>query len=192
MFELGLIEASIFLGMTISNFASGELIQSYGFAVPQTVVVLSYVAAIIYIGVVLKKSRELKAHVDGDTCTRFYRQPINMWNTFFKERKNNFMLYLGITILISGFTFIVSVHSVFTLYLLNRPFCWLATDVGYIMGTYFLLMAVGTVFGMKIGVRYLPEWVICLLSYVLSAGSFVYIAFATKKIDLYGGIYNFT
>jgi len=178
--------------MTLSNFASGELIQNYGFAVSQTVVVLSHLIAIVYIAFILKKSRDLKKHgVDSDTCARFYRQPINMWNTLVKERASNAMLYLSIVILISGLTFIVSVHSVFTLYLLNRPFCWLAIDVGYLMGSYFLFLAVGTVFGMKIGIRYLPEWFICLVSYFTSAGSFVYIAFASKKIDLYGGKHQY-
>eukprot|EP00111_Clytia_hemisphaerica_P023725 TCONS_00069901-protein len=187
--RIGYIEAALFLGMTISNYASGELIHQYGFTIPQVVTVLSHLSAILYVAFVLKKSRDQnKPRNETNKLLIFWQQPINMWNILVKERANKDLLYLAIFILISGLTFTVSVHSVFTLYLLNRPFCWLARDVGYIMGTYFLLLSLGTAIGMKILTPTIPEWLLSLLSFMMSAGSFLYIAFATNKLDLYAAI----
>lgn len=181
--------------MTLSHYSSGWLIHVYGFSCPQAIAVCCHFVALLYSLFVLKETRS----IDSKCCTTkskeerdpmyyiFFQQPRNMFRILTKRRPNRALLYLAIIILISGLSFAISIHPVFTLYLLNRPFCWPALDIGYIMGTYFLVLSFGTVFGMKVLTKCIPEWVLSIMGYIFASGSFLLLAFARNSLDLYGG-----
>lgn len=170
----------------------------YGFVCPQGIVVCCHITALLYTTLVLKETRSMDfcsttRKVEGEMKDPiyyvFFQQPRNMFRILTKSRPNRSLLYLAISILVSGLSFVVSIHPVFTLYLLNRPFCWPALDIGYIMGTYFLVLAVGTVIGMKILIKCVPEWILSVIGYIFASGAYVVLAFAENKWYLYGGRY---
>ena len=76
----------IFVGLCVSNFASGPFIKNYAFIPPEIFIVTLYGAAVLYVIFVLKESlnmkilsQDQKARVEKLELKKILHQPKKLW-----------------------------------------------------------------------------------------------------------------
>ena len=81
-----------------------------------------------------------------------------------KPRLGRWKIFLGAAITIASYGIVMSTIGVKSLYILNRPFCFPAKDLGNLMGATFMFMAIGLIVGMKLLRKIMPELLLVMLS----------------------------
>ena len=175
----------------IGTFSSGPFIEEYGFIYPQWCSFAAVGAGILYLIFILPESlnsTSLLANQDR-TDTKAIKsicyQPVSMYKTVMKPRLGRWKIFLGASITIVSYGIVMSTLSVKSLYLLNRPFCFPAKDLGNFMGATFIFMMVGLVVGMKILRRCMPELFLVILSLVTGCLGHVVMGLARTKAMIF-------
>lgn len=192
--RLAILEAANFFGLFISSYVSGPFIQKYAFIPPQILVATCYFGSLLYVIIVLKESLNYKTMLaeEDKTASLDFRelrsQPKILWDVMTRQRPRRWIVFLAMGILILGFCFTIGVVQVINLYFLNRPFCWPAIDIGNFLGTQMLLLGIGTIIGVKVGLRFLPDLLVAALSILASIVGFIMLASARSKTLAYGSV----
>ncbi len=84
----------------------------------------------------------------------------------------------------------MGVGQVITLYVLNSPFCWPSIEIGYFIGTRFMLLGLGAALGIKFLGKCMPEYFVAVAGLLSYASFYVLLAFAKTKSLLYIGLFT--
>ena len=84
---------------------------------------------------------------------------------------------------------IMGIGPLVTLYLLNKPFCYSAINVGYYLGGRFFITGLGMGLGLKVLSLFLSDFIIIFTGFASFIISYTVLAFAKDLLFLCIGMY---
>lgn len=191
------MNAILLFGMMASSYVSGPFVGQTGFAPPQIFTLIVKIVTFLWIVVVLRES--LGYFTDANNTTKInqeskvavlktlHKQPLLMWRTLVKPRQKRGQLYIAVLVNVFDFCFTVGVFSVVQLYFMNSPFCWPPHQIGLYDGTSLLVSGLGTTIGVKLGMHFLSESTLSVLSTILASSYYFMLVFVETRQLAYAG-----
>ena len=182
----------MFVGAMLSNFVGGHFINAYGFVPPMWFVFTCLVMSVLYAIFVLPESLPKASRGEGKGLGKVcFSYPVQVWRTLTRERPGKWKLKLMIPADLFTNMLTMGMGPVILLYLLNNPFCLTSIRVGYFTGTRFLLIGLGTGFGLKVLSKFLTDYHMMMVGFASHAVFFSTIGLAKVEWLLYVGKHNF-
>eukprot|EP00794_Sanderia_malayensis_P005304 gene5304-5973_t len=184
--RLGVMEAVVFLGAMLSQYTSGHLISTFAFKRSYILVLVCMLLAFLYSVFILPeslKNPEKKiSNVCGTVCIKF---PKKVWNVLTKPRPGRWKLGLMLFAALMMNMLTMGIGQVVTLYVLNSPFCFPSIEIGYFIGTRFLVLGIGAVCGIKFVGKCMSEYHVASLGILSHAAFYIILAFSKTKPVIY-------
>jgi len=124
----------------------------------------------------------------ADKTESFFSIPRKVFRIVKKQRPNGRRLELILLMVVDssvGFTAPVSIQSLLILILLNIPYCWPSSWIGYYRGSLFVIMGFGGVLAVKVLPYIIAKPMVIIVACLSSAGYLVAFSLATVKWSAY-------
>ena len=174
----------LFAAITTSYFSNGKYLQIYGFQacfmLMLIIAVVTLFCGIFFIAESLPKD---KRAARSDSVLYIPRQVFGIVSKKRPARKKLFLLMVVDSTV--GFTSPASVQSLLLLILLNVPFCWPSSWIGYYRGALFAIMGVGGVVAVKLLPLVMAKPFVIIVACLSSAGYLVAFSLSSNKWSAY-------
>ena len=191
MIFLAIFESAILVSLASFYFSSGPLISKYSFNTPEILVTTLTGLSFLWALFVLKESLYFN-NPNAEKMKFCFKSVISAPQKLLASWKRQYhqrcTLCLAIGALSLSNVLSLPVFNLITLYLLNSPFCFNATNNGYYLGTLLVTLSIGSALGVKLGLRFLPAPVVALISCICGSAYYFLLVTSKEKNILYAGI----
>ena len=148
-FRIALVDMILLISLTVGNFAAGIFLQKYGFLFSFLVAFCLYVSSLFYIVFILKES-----HPKSQRCSprrSCLTEPLLILEVIRRQRPERSKVLL--LTMIAGACAMLGpsvIMDIRTLFLMNSPLCWTASQLGIYRSVYFATNALAAVVGVKL------------------------------------------
>lgn len=185
--RIAIVDFILFTAITTSNFSSGKYLQKFGFLA--CFILMFCIAIISLLWCIFILFESLPPENRADKSESIFLIPKKVFQTVKKQRKDRRKLitYMVVDATV-GFTAPVTILNVLVLILLNIPFCWPSSWIGYYRGTLFIIMGLGGVVAVKLLPKLMVEPFVIVVACLSSAGFLVAFSLARKVWSAYVSI----
>ncbi len=181
-FRIVVIEIAIALGSAISQIAIGYLIKYVHFAYSFVIILFILCLAFVYGTCIIPETI-----VNDPEAKLFDIKLIKaIFKLYSKDDGTKRLWKLQLTVLLLFVTCVVEIGGtdVFTLYLMNTPFCWDSIKIGYIFGITMVIRNTGAICTAKIAERYIHDMALLIMAGVSAVIAFILFSLATSYVLL--------
>ncbi|XP_066910424.1 lysosomal proton-coupled steroid conjugate and bile acid symporter SLC46A3-like [Clytia hemisphaerica] len=171
-FRIAIVDLVLFAAITASNFSNGKYLQEFGFLACFLLMFTISIVSVIWCFLFISES--LPPEKRTETKDPLFTIPRRVLGSVIRKRPNRKKLLLLMVVDSTvGFTAPVSVQSLLILILLNIPFCWPSSWIGYYRGALFAIMGVGGVIAVKLLPYIMAKPLVIIVACLSSAGYLV-------------------
>ncbi|XP_033733457.1 solute carrier family 46 member 3-like [Pecten maximus] len=177
-----LLEASLGIGLAVSGFVSGFIIDSVGFFYASICVCAAAFCSMLVVVLFLPNSRPPNMLLSGTSTIENARASFVF---YFRASPKRHKYILAIIIFMTAAFSILGKPTIEILYQLNAPFCWTSVKVGYYSAMSTLAKMILGVASVKILQKFFMEESVAILSGISGMAACVLEAFAINDVMLF-------